>query len=170
MEIWACNLRYPMLEVSSHGQIRRIYTLRNGIKRHTPAFSKSPNGYLQVPICKNHRKTLLRVNVLVCDTFHGPKPTAIHQAAHRDDNRLDNRADNLAWETPKQNAEARVQRNRQSRGEYHGQAKLKESEVVEIIQLRKWGHSFKRLAKEFKVSPALIQRIDHNLIWRHLSR
>jgi HNH endonuclease len=48
------------------------------------------------------------VHALVCETYHGPKPSPAHQAAHLNGNPSDNRPSNLAWKTPKENAADRV--------------------------------------------------------------
>lgn len=48
--------------------------------------------------------------------------------------------------------------------------KLKESDVVEIIQLVKSGYSNKIIAEKFNVKPSTIWAINNLLTWRHVAR
>jgi len=61
-------------------------------------------------VCDLNR-TQYRVNRIICHTFHGPPPSEIYHAAHKDNDRLNNAKDNLYWATPKQNGEDLAQSN-----------------------------------------------------------
>lgn len=63
---------------------------------------KLTKGY---PSFSRDKPSLVYVHTLVCEAFHGPRPSAIHQVAHWNGDRQDNRAVNLRWATPAENAE-----------------------------------------------------------------
>lgn len=44
-----------------------------------------------------------KVHQLVCEAFHGPKPSPRHHVAHRDGDKDNNTEENLRWATPEQN-------------------------------------------------------------------
>ena len=54
------------------------------------------------------------------------------------------------------------------RGEQHGLAKLKESQVIAIRERSSRGELNKHLAAEFCVAPTLIGGIINGYIWRHI--
>jgi hypothetical protein len=122
IEEWRLIARYPLHDVSSFGRIRRRDTGRilkasisygmtsaNKRKGRPPIYHRHgydmlhlrrPNG----PRVTRGGRTVLtdrvRVHCIVCETFHGPRPSPQHQAHHLDENQRNNRADNLQWLTP----------------------------------------------------------------------
>lgn len=48
------------------------------------------------------------VHRLVCEAFHGPKPTPKHEVAHWDGDKTNNTAPNLRWATHKENCQDTV--------------------------------------------------------------
>lgn len=65
-----------------------------------------PDGYLQVNIVGGYKHIVARrVHTLVCEAFHGPRPTPAHVVAHRDGIRNNCAASNLRWATIKENRE-----------------------------------------------------------------
>lgn len=112
----------------------------------------------------------IRVNIFVCESFHGLKPDEGMEAAHINGIRSDNRPVNLTWKTQKDNDAdkdihgtrfiAHGERNgktiitedivRRIRGIYHsGKANtsqiaklfgLEKSGVAKIIKGTRWGH------------------------------
>ena len=43
-------------------------------------------------------------HILVCNAFHGPRPSPRHQVDHINRDRFDNRPENLRWVTPHENS------------------------------------------------------------------
>lgn len=52
------------------------------------------------------------VHQLVCEAFHGPRPTPRHEVAHWDGNPANNHASNLRWATHRENEADRVRHGR----------------------------------------------------------
>ncbi len=92
---------------------------------------------------------LLPVHTLVCEAFHGPRPTPKHQVAHGDGDRLNNRASNLRWATPKENGADRI---RHSMG-------LSRSDVEEIRLLSESGCKRRELAERYGLSGDQVRRL-----------
>ena len=88
MEIWKTIPDMAPYQASSEGRIRnsktmRIMKLKRSRKYHTlNLFRKS-----------------MRVNILVCLTFHGIPKSLDMVAHHKDRNPTNNRANNLEWST-----------------------------------------------------------------------
>lgn len=68
------------------------------------------NGYHRVFLyTKGGRRKRRRVHTIVCEVFHGPKPTEEHEVRHLDNNRANNHADNLRWGTKEENGQDKRQ-------------------------------------------------------------
>ncbi len=106
-EQWKLVPSIPGLEASSAGRIRVV--------AHS---GKMPNGgvriYGGVPTFgvwnkEDRRFTYflrgrnLKIAVVVCEAFHGPKPFPKAVVMHKDENSRNNRPDNLRWGTQKEN-------------------------------------------------------------------
>ena len=97
-----------LYDVSSLGRIRRSHgapkspATKPGRIRATSISSMT--GYPQLTLYRpGHKPTWVTVHSLVCEAFHGPKPTPHHEAGHLNGNRQDCRAENLAWLTRSEN-------------------------------------------------------------------
>lgn len=71
-------------------------------------YRKTPYFYVRLSDAKRGLQKSLAVHVLVCKTFHGPKPESIDgdsniNCMHLNGNSLDNRACNLRWGTHAEN-------------------------------------------------------------------
>ena len=87
---------------------------------------------------------------------------------HKDGNPANNHLDNLRWDTRKNNAADRVRHGTTCRGERGGNAKLKETEVLEMRALWATGVRQKVLAKRFHVSVPLVSLIVNRHCWTHI--
>lgn len=123
-------------------------------------------GYLQVQMWVDGKAKRFTVHVIVCEAFHGPRPTPKHQVRHLDGNKLNCRADNLKWGTAKENAADRKTHGTNNNGERHGNACLT-WQVVHAIRQRYAAGSAdqKDLAEEFGVSRATVSRVIAGKIW-----
>lgn len=105
------------------------------------------------------------VHVIICTTFHGPKPSFIHQVRHRDNVPTNNAADNVLWGTPKENQADRVANGTAPRGEGNGRSALTVEQVKSIKQSLKAGVTITSLAKTYGVCKTTISRIKSGIRW-----
>jgi hypothetical protein len=112
------------------------------------------------------------VHVMVCEAWHGPKPTPRHQAAHGNGDPADNRAVNLRWATPEENqADAKVH-GTCSQGERHPSARLTEDQVREILHAVATGPRGTRaaMARKYGIHPGHVTDLVAGKKWAHLDR
>ena len=137
-----------------------------------------PRGHKLAPIVQRGRAGIsvyrkrqwqrVAVSVIVCETFHGPRPDGMH-AAHENGNALDNRAANLSWKTPRENELDKRRHGTALQGERHPQAKLTEADVAEIRTLRStFGQPLQTIATSYGVTPTTISYIVNRKTWGHL--
>ena len=84
---------------------------------------------------------------------------------HLNGDRKDSRLCNLAYGTPKENRADAVSHGSAPRGENHANAKLTESDVLDI---RRSTDNQPTLAKRFGVSETTISLIRHRRTWQSL--
>ena len=108
-EVWLPT-RIDGYEVSSLGAVRSKPRLDSYGRRVRGCILKPTlrNGYYEVSPSIDGVAELVRVHVLVLETFKGPKPEPLMVARHYDDNRLNNRIENLSWGTHSENAYDKV--------------------------------------------------------------
>ena len=82
---------FPKYECLPDGRIRR---------KTRPQFflAQTMNGeYLGCSLQRNREQHTVHIHVMICSTFHGPRPTPLHEANHLDENQLNNHERNLVW-------------------------------------------------------------------------
>lgn len=135
------------------------------------------NGYAYVLIYTGKTRRKWRVNRVICETFNGPPPTSLHQAAHNDGDKSNNAPSNLRWATCKENFYDRFDHGTWPAGTKNGQAKLTEDQVKIIkfeysIALTPKGPvrrgKRQELAHRFGVSVSLIRNIIAGNGWKHV--
>lgn len=116
-EIWVWVLDYEgTYKVSNYGRIR---IMEREIRRKSHAgtyydciirgrLAKSSYmehlGYYKISLNQKNRKSRYTyVHILVCEAFHGPKPTPVHEVNHKDGDKTNNVAWNLEWATRSEN-------------------------------------------------------------------
>lgn len=117
-------------------------------------------GYPFVAIIENGRRRTTPVHRLICEAFHGAKPSDKSVVRHIDGSRTNNLPENLAWGSYAQNEADKRRHGRIASGEKHGQVKLSE-EAVRIIRASipfgLWNAV--DAAKVFGVAPSTIRRV-----------
>ena len=130
-------------------------------------------GYLYCHVVLNGKYRTVRKNNILCRAFHGEPPTQRHVARHLDDNKTNNSFENLKWGTPKENS-ADAKRNGVNStailksGEHHLNAKLKESDVLDIRFALSNGARNKDIARIYGLSRPTITDIKNRKTWRNL--
>jgi hypothetical protein len=164
-------LEYPGYGVSSDGKVWSRWvagrTKRIGEVWHEKKYSLA-RGHPQVVLSLSGRKITRYVHRLVLRAFKG-EPVDGLEGCHNDGNPLNNDIDNLRWDTRKNNQADRVKHGTHTRGERHGMAKLKESDLQIIRDLYSSGSPQCGIAKKFMVSPMTISNIINHKSWTHAS-
>lgn len=131
---------------------------------------KTTDGYLQVGLMKDGRQYRRRVNRLVAAAFIGPIPDGM-DVCHNDGTRDNNTLDNLRIDTKSSNQADRKLHGTWQGGERNGQAKLTESDVLEIRSLYKGkgnGPTQRELAEKFGIAQQGVSRIINRNYWTHV--
>src|SRR3954471_18096374 len=86
-------------EVSSTGEVRRVKPVPGVIIGGALKGELDKDGYQRIRLCdaQTGRKCKRRVHQIVCEAFHGSKPSPAHEVAHWDGARSNNNAGNLRW-------------------------------------------------------------------------
>ena len=128
---------------------------------------KTPANHLGYKACRIHANGKSRtrlVHHLVLEAFIGPRPIGYH-GCHADGDPGNCAISNLRWDTPKANSADAIAHGAIPRGERAPGAKLKESDVRQILADCRPQYE---IAAEFGVSQSLISRIKTRDVWAHL--
>lgn len=131
--------------------------------------AKNRKGYHYLNLCSAGRQRTKYLHVLVCEVFHGERPSPDHQAAHRDDDKDNNSKGNLYWATPLQNHADRRRNGGILTGSQIGRAKLTEADIPRIFAMREEGMLNREIGDEFGVAPHTISRILTGKRWGHMT-
>lgn len=156
-EEWLPLPRAPEYLISSEG---RIWSKRS---QRLLRPSTVIGGYLRTVIGGKS----LAVHILVCETFHGPRPPG-RQAAHLDGDSANPRRDNLTWATPTENAAHKRIHGTAPIGEHHPGAKLSTADVIELRRRWRDGESWRALARAFGVSPRAANDAGTGVTFAHV--
>jgi hypothetical protein len=183
IEEWRVIAGFPAYEVSNYGRVRRRLPAHSGRSVFTrrgkpqvrvgkllkPAIVK---GYYQVQLYTGHgRGRLRKVHALVCEAFHGPRPTPKHEAAHDDGNKLNNYYRNLYWATRRQNSLDQHRHGTMRVGDKVPMTKLTLLQVYEIRRLcRNRAETYEAIGRRFGVTGTAVYCIDTRRAWKWLSR
>lgn len=124
-------------------------------------------GYYYVTLNRESVMDQFRINVLVGKTFI-PNPDNLEMINHKDCNKRNNHIDNLEWCTHQQNMKQGVDNKlfKGRLGEKHHNHKLFENDIIEIRKRLTQGNTGRSIAKDFKMSEAMISLIKHNKNWK----
>lgn len=105
----------PSYGVTPHGDVVRLDT--GAILRPAP---RNDSGYLAVSLWESGKGKSWFVHQIVAITFHGPRPSPKHHAAHDDGNQLHNHRDNVLWKTKIENERDKIAHGTSNRGDRNG--------------------------------------------------
>jgi hypothetical protein len=167
LPIVGCEGRY---EVSDQGRIRSLLNT-GGNLRLVPLILKPRmrNGRPVVTLRENRggKTKCSEIAPLVLTAFIGPRPTGMEACHDPDPNPTNNRLKNLRWDTRKANIRDAM-RYGMFIGEKCGYAKLTETEVRLIRELRGHGVGVHELGRRFGVHHSTIQCLLSGKSWSHV--
>ncbi len=119
--------------------------------------------YAQLEVHKGGRRMTAKLHRLLAETFI-PNPDGHPQVNHIDGDKFNNRLDNLEWVSASDNVKHSYKIGLASnKGQRHPRAKLKDSEIPEIIFLRKQGWKLKDIAGLYEVDRSTIGKITNGV-------
>lgn len=146
-EVWREVIRHPGYVVSNAGRVR------------------APSGrYLKARTVKSGYRMvhLGHVHALVCEAFHGPRPTGM-DVNHKDGVKTNNNACNLEWVTRSENIKHAIRLGLFSppvlRGEENPRAGLTQAQAGHIRQLYRDGMGTTALARKYRIDQASIRLV-----------
>ena len=170
MEDWKKIKGFENYKISSLGRIEVNLKFRKyrdyQSKILNPSLDK--DGYLRTALTKEGKKYMKPIHRLVALNFitnTNKKPCVNHKNGIKTDNRIEN----LEWCTVKENNIHAIifGLSGQLPGEKHHMSKLKEKEVLEIINnkdnLSQW-----QLALVYNISQTQVSRIINKKTWKHI--
>lgn len=171
VEIWVpvAGILYGHYEVSSLGRVRSLARVSSGkrpyrVKERILKSAVHPAGHRHLNLLINGKRYTRKVHHLVMEAFVGPRLHGLG-VRHLNGNPSDNRLDNLAYGSQLDNMADTKRHDRTTKGERNAQAKLKESQVLEI---KLSSLSASTLAWQHGVSPSNINHIRRGERWGHV--
>lgn len=121
-------------------------------------------GYARAHLCHPSKAETAQMHVLVCEAFHGPRPSADAEVCHANDIRDDNRAENLSWGTRQSNAAEMAERHR-IKGEKHPRAKLTAFQVFMLREMPGYRGIYRDITASFGISRSVLNNIRSGNNW-----
>lgn len=169
IEVWKVVPGFLSYEASSLGRVRRcVASPKSSLPVGGVMKTRKMHGYHALTLCKNGKRQHFYLNVLICLTFHGPKPAHCHDAAHLDGDTDHNWKDNIAWATRKENIGHRKIHGTDAAGERNGNAKLGAEDIIKIRSRHQAGESQNRIARSLGLTSGYVSKIVRNVNWSHL--
>lgn len=155
-------------EVSSLGRVRRSAAAMGTRVGKILRPARDAFGYPNVALFRQQEQRRIHVHALVCNAFHGSRPTAQHEVAHNDGNPANVSAENLRWDTHRGNMADRAAHGTENIGEKNGQARLVAADVMEIRRLVSAGEDRSFVAARFGIHKNSLDQIVRRDRWKHV--
>jgi hypothetical protein len=155
-------------KVWSHWMPRRRLTLSNDWVEIGGHFNTK--GYKQVTLTVDGAKIRVLVHRLVANAFIG-EGLCNNQINHKDCDKSNNSESNLEWVTGSENMQHAIKNGLfpSKKGSLNQASKLNEKQVLEIRErLASGSESKQEIAKYYRVSLPLIQKIGARGLWVHV--
>lgn len=176
-EIWKPVPEYEGLyEASTFGNIRsldRIVYTKNGQARQLKGRLLKPqkaidDPRLQISLCKNYAVVVIRVHIVIAQTFLGDRPKGMH-ICHNDGDCTNNKLSNLRYGTPSENEKDKILHGKAQRGTRCHWHKLNDDQVREIRNLAKESVSQTIISEMFSISRQNVSKIKLGTRWSWLT-
>ena len=169
-ERWLPVPNWPTYEASTLGRVRRTIARNGASPRRILTPSLNQRGYLVISLYRDGKRVNGLIHKIICETFHGPRPSLSHEVAHGDGCRTNNSEGNLRWDTRAGNHADKLAHGTHNRGERHGKSRLTDEQAIAIIQQRHDGKSIKALAGEYRVHLGTVRKLLSGESWQWLPR
>lgn len=164
-EEWRVTPRHPGYAVSSLGRVMRLAGGHGMKPGHILRQRLNSNGYPRVRWFTDGRDKEVLVHQLVCEAFHGPRPSPLHEAAHRNGIHSECSATNLSWKTRTENEADKLAHGTSPQGERNGRAKFVPETILAVRSAK--GRQCD-IARRFGMSEAHVSEIKSRRTWKHL--
>ena len=178
-EKWENVVGYEGLyQVSDFGRVKRLKSAvwsKIGVLRVFPekmlATGEGRSGYPETRLSAQGRPATRHVHQLVCEAFHGVRPSSGHQVAHADGTRNNNRASNLRWATASENAADRKIHGTERQGEdIRHVVKLTADDVRSIRREYVKGYgALVPFAEKYGITSAAVHAVIKRQNWKHIT-
>lgn len=160
--VWRPIRRNPAYEISPTGLVRRRLPGKNTRPGRRKTVCIDKDGYKYVSLGHADRGF---IHILVCETWHGPRPSPQHYATHRNGNLNWNHHRNLRWATQHQN---RLDAVRHCRTGRLGGGRNQVLTRRQVKAIRRIGRKVirERLALRFGISKPQITAILLGYCWK----
>lgn len=161
-------------EISSDGE---VYSLDRVVKKQNGnrffkgiKLKKGRSEYLLVTLSKNGKSVIFYIHRGVAESFLTRKDGLI--VNHKNGIKTDNRVENLEWVTHSENHLHAIRANLRKApfGEKCRASKLKNDDVLKILQMLKDGLGRRQIAEGFGVKRQAIDNIANGITWSHLTK
>jgi HNH endonuclease len=131
------------------------------------AIADNNHGRAIIEFCLNGERQSLYASRLFYEVLVGPIPADLC-ACHRCDNPRCVNPDHIFLATQAVNMGDAASKSRMSQGENHRDAKLTETQVMQIRLLSEAGYEKSDLARMFDCNPSTIRSIVLGITWKHV--
>lgn len=163
------------VEISTEGGVRtvsRLVTYPQGwsktVKGKSIARRVSDRGYYTSTLQVAGKPVPQQIHRLVAETFI-PNPDNLPFINHKDGNKLNNCVENLEWCTAEQNLQHAARTDLMRTGSRHRDAKLSESDALEIVRLDTLGVSKNIIASQFGVCYRTVYNVLTGRNWSNVT-
>jgi len=133
-------------------------------RRLVPSYDQ--DGY---PVLHPHQGLCIRLGRAIAMAFLGDRPSHI-QACHNNSNPDDNRLSNIRWDTALGNFHDRIANETDTAGSKNGRAKITETDIATIFELRSQGMLQREIGERVGLSQCSVSAILSGERWAHVPR
>lgn len=126
--------------------------------------ARDKGGYLVITFKWKGKRVKRLMHRLVLEAFVEDCPDGM-EACHQNGIRDDNRLENLRWDTRSENQKDRFRHGTDLNGTKHPMAKLQESDIPVIFEMRARGVTWNAIGQHFGISRETVRQILLRKMW-----
>lgn len=164
---WIIELfKRGVYSVSEDGRVFRHFKTKDSSEVKSHKHPKTGYRQLTLSYCGVQKCVLLHRLVAL---YYISNPGLLPAVNHKDSNQENNSRANLEWVTASENNRHSYKIGKKSAvGESNGQAKLSESQVIEIRRLCSTGLTKTKIGEKFGIHRVTVGEIERREIWSHV--